>query len=221
MDQIKWVWKVSLEWRKKGQFWLLSLEGIRFLQITSRLRWSDPQVHMASDASFCRRTQKHTHAHVVWEKTLITGLTWHNISSLFTHSHAGKLQLESWQIVCGPLFLSSSDGRLWISDWKLHTDSDEAYAPSVRINRKSSLFSVWLIGILVSVSLRVQMNPDELFLDDKRSNIRVSPSSTACCFLLSRTDLTHGTLQEAFQAGSLWAQHTDSRKKDDTPACHV
>lgn len=125
-------------------------------------------------------------------QTLITGLTWHNISSLFTHSHTAKLLRESWQIVRGPLFLSSSDGRLWISDWKLHTDSDEAYAPSVRINRKSSLLSVWLIGILVSVSLRVQMNPDELFLVDKRSNIRVSPSVAARCFLLSWTDLSHG-----------------------------
>lgn len=86
---------------------------------------------------------------------------------------------------------------------KLHTDSDEAYAPSVRINRKSSLLSVWLIGILVSVSLRVQMNPDELFLVDKRSNIRVSPSVAAGCFLLSWTDLTHGTLREAFQTASL------------------
>lgn len=44
----------------------------------------------------------------------------------------------------------------------------------------------------MSVSLRVQMNPDELFLVDKRSNIRVSPSVAARCFLLSWTDLSLG-----------------------------
>lgn len=151
---------------------------------------------MVSDASSCQHAHRNTHMHTLCERThyqtLTTGLTWHNISSLFTHLHTAKLLRESWQIVCGPLFLSSSDGRLWISDWKLHTDSDEAYAPSVRINRKNSLLPVWLIGILVSVSLRVQMNPDELFLVDKRSNIRVSPSVAARCFLLSWTDLSHG-----------------------------
>ncbi len=133
--------------------------------------------------------------------------------------HTAKLLRESWQIVRGPLFLSSSDGRLWISDWTLHTDSDEAYAPSVRINRKSSLLSAWLIGILVSVSLRVQMNPDELFLVDKRSNIRVSPSVAARCFLLSWTDLSHG-LSRKFPDGFFMSlAHGFQRKKDDKSAC--
>ncbi len=154
---------------------------------------------MASDASSCRQAHRNMHAHIVWEKTLSKTDNRPDLTQYLIPIHSfttAKLLRESWQIVRGPLFLSSSDGRLWISDWTLHTDSDEAYAPSVRINRKSSLLSAWLIGILVSVSLRVQMNPDELFLVDKRSNIRVSPSVAACCFLLSWTDLSHGPLQE-------------------------
>jgi len=60
------------------------------------------------------------------------------------------------------------------------------------------------------------MNPDELFLVDKRSNIRVSPSSTACCFLLSWTDLTHGTLQEASRQ-DLYELSTPIPEKQMTP----
>lgn len=99
----RWNWNHKIQ--SRINFCPLSLEAIRFVQITSWLRSSDPQLHVASDG------------HRNYYKTLITGLTRHNTSSLFAHSHAAELQLQSRQIVRGPLFLSSSDGRLWISDW--------------------------------------------------------------------------------------------------------
>lgn len=63
------------------------------------------------------------------------------------------------------------------------------------------------------------MNPDELFLVDKRSNIRVSPYVTARCFLLSWTDLSHGLSRKLSRRVLYELSSPIPEKKDDTSAC--
>lgn len=63
------------------------------------------------------------------------------------------------------------------------------------------------------------MNPDELFLVDKRSNIRVSPSVAARCFLLSWTDLSHGLSRKLSRRVLYELSSPIPEKKDETSAC--
>ncbi len=177
----------------------MSLAGIRFRQITSWLHSSDPLAHMASDASSCRQAHRNMHAHIVWEKTLSKTdnrpdltqylIPIHSFTPPNSCEKAGRLSAGhcSFHLQMGGYGFQIEHCILIQMKHMLHLSE---------LIGKAHLLSAWLIGILVSVSLRVQMNPDELFLVDKRSNIRVSPSVAARCFLLVLDWFESWTLQE-------------------------